>query len=263
MYKILIIKTGHSETFSEQEDSGLCSLGDILRTSFLINFFEGCNITWLTDSKAKDLFLETGVELKFWKDWKTLNLEEYDRVINLEKNKELLCLNLEGIRLDNLALLEEISNTQGLSYQEKLCLFLGIEWRKDLYAFRESRSRGEGIGLNWKVGDKFPEKKLPRSFWLSLEESLGSFGRVKWQEGFEDLGKYINWIDSLDTVVTLDSLGAHIGVALNKNVICLFGPTNIDDLLIYDRGIKIDTSRLSEKEVITQVKDFLNTSFPS
>ncbi len=258
MPELLIIKTGHSETFSELKDSEICSLGDVLRSTFLINYFKDYNITWVTDTKAKDLFLGTGVKLVMWDQWETVDIKKYDRVINLEKKKELLSLEKEGIRLDNFFSLEEISRLDRLSYQEKLCLFLGIEWNQDLYAFRKSRSRGQGVGLNWKVGDKFPQKKLPQSFWKNLEKNLLSFTGVKWQEGFDDLNEYINWIDSLDTLITLDSLGAHIGIALKKNVICLFGPTNINDVFIYERGTKIDTTNLEYQEVTNLIINHLN-----
>ncbi len=257
MREMLIIKTGHCETFCEFEDRGICSLGDVLRSSFLINYYSDFKITWITDRKAAELFQDTGVNLVFWNDWESLDLTKFERIINLEKKDELLDSNFEGINLETLPFLRNISDRRDLTYQESLCLLLGIKWNKEPYAFRKSLSCGEGVGLNWKVGEKFPQKSLPKKFWEDLEESLASQSVVKWQEGFEDLNEYINWIDSLDTLITLDSLGAHIGISLGKNVICLFGPTNENEVYIYDRGIKINIENLEHSKITSLIRDAL------
>ena len=258
MNEMLIIKTGHCETFCEFEDRGICSLGDVLRSSFLINYFQDYRITWVTDSKAISLFQGTGVKVIAWQDWDSLDLSSFERVINLEKKKVLLESNFEGISCKTLSSLREISTYSKLSYQEKLCLLLGLNWDKTPYSFRKSLIKGAGVGFNWKVGEKFPQKMLEKKFWTNLEQSLSKYREVKWQEGFDDLNEYINWIDSLDTLITLDSLGAHIAIALNKNVIALFGPTNIHDIFIYDKGLKIDIKGLSEESIILQINEILD-----
>mgnify|MGYP000448128254 CR=1 FL=1 len=94
---------------------------------------------------------------------------------------------------------------------------------------------------------------MSKEFWLELSQSISSDYKVKWQEGFDDINKYINWIDSLETLVTLDSLGTHIGISLNKNVIFLFGPTNANDIHIYNRGKKIITNNMDNSKIIEQV----------
>ena len=48
---------------------------------------------------------------------------------------------------------------------------------------------------------------------------------VCWQQGTSDIESYIDWIASCRVLVTNDSLGLHIGLALGKPVIALFGPT--------------------------------------
>lgn len=59
MKKLLIIKTGESETLNE-ELSSYCSLGDVLRhfsfISHIKELFPDQEIFWLTDESAVDLF---------------------------------------------------------------------------------------------------------------------------------------------------------------------------------------------------------------
>ena len=259
MDELLIIKTGHCETFSEFEDRGICSLGDVLRTTFLINYYKNYKISWVTDSKAVALLSEANVKVIDWKDWDSVDISKFKKVINLEKNEKLLSYNFEGINQKNLEELRKISDDYDFSYQEKLCLFLKIKWDKSPYKFRSSQVIGDGIGLNWKVGEKFPEKSLKKNFWLMLDKELSKESTVKWQEGFDDINDYINWIDSVETLITLDSLGTHIGIALNKKVICLFGPTNINEVFIYDKGEKIDIKDLKDEQIINLITECLNT----
>jgi heptosyltransferase-2 len=44
-----------------------------------------------------------------------------------------------------------------------------------------------------------------------------------------------------DIIVTGDTLGLHIAVALNKKIVALFGPTSIHEIDLYERGVKISS----------------------
>ncbi len=46
-------------------------------------------------------------------------------------------------------------------------------------------------------------------------------------------------LDLCDILVTGDTLALHIGVALKKKVIALFGPTSYEEIDLYDRGNKV------------------------
>src|SRR3990167_9678821 len=88
--KVLIIKLGHSETL-DPTISKECSLGDVVRTTVLLNYFkDGDKITWLADEKAAPL-LEGNPRLHRLLHWSLetclqLQAEMFDIVINLEKN---------------------------------------------------------------------------------------------------------------------------------------------------------------------------------
>jgi heptosyltransferase-2 len=81
------------------------------------------------------------------------------------------------------------------------------------------------VGLNHLIGKKFPLKRWPEAQWQSLYDKLSPQYSVNWQQGNNDIDDYIEWIASCRVLVTNDSLGLHIALALDKPVIALFGPT--------------------------------------
>ncbi len=56
------------------------------------------------------------------------------------------------------------------------------------------------------------------------------------QQGLENLSQYMDWINSCRLLVTNDSLGLHIALALRKKVVVLYGPTNPNETYFYGRG---------------------------
>ena len=40
-------------------------------------------------------------------------------------------------------------------------------------------------------------------------------------------------------LITADTLALHIGTALNKKIIALFGPSSISEIELFNRGIKV------------------------
>ena len=53
------------------------------------------------------------------------------------------------------------------------------------------------------------------------------------------LYKYIDWIASGETIISNDSLGMHLGIALGKKIIGLFGPTSSSEVYFYGKGIAL------------------------
>ena len=47
----------------------------------------------------------------------------------------------------------------------------------------------------------------------------------------------MDWINAGRLIVTCDSLGMHLGLAMKKKVIALFGPTSSDAIYMYGRGV--------------------------
>ena len=48
-------------------------------------------------------------------------------------------------------------------------------------------------------------------------------------------------VNLCDILITADTLVLHIGTALNKKIIALFGPTSISEIDLFGRGIKVTT----------------------
>jgi heptosyltransferase-2 len=93
--KVLIIKTGYSETFTP-EISDVVSLGDVFRTTALLHLYKGQHVTWLTAEKAIPLLQDNPyiTELLPYNLTNVLKLqdEQFDIVINLEKVPGLCAL---------------------------------------------------------------------------------------------------------------------------------------------------------------------------
>jgi len=56
----------------------------------------------------------------------------------------------------------------------------------------------------------------------------------------------MDWINSGKTIVTVDTLGMHLGIALKKEVFALFGPTSAYEVDFYGRGKAIFPDPLPE-----------------
>lgn len=279
---LLIIKTGHSETFTENLSSRICSLGDVFRTSLTLPLLEEYEVFWLTDQKAKPL-LEQFKKVKVLTDLKdeeiignfdyVINLEKDINLVNLARRKEdfygFVSINNElGIRPfltnGNVNLKDLISNDTK-TFEGKLSVILNNKDFKSDYSDFSSLldERKNQIGFNWKVGPKWPEKALDLSFWKDLEKELAPDFKVSWQEGFDNLRTYQEWISSCETIVTLDSLGLHLALAMKKNIVALFGPTNATEINLYGRGEKFFYRTEEERStLLSVVSNYLKTQKP-
>jgi len=264
--QLLIIKTGHSEVFTEKESSTIVSLGDVLRSDKLIEKFSDDDITWLTSIEAQPMMEIIFKDTLFVTDESQLDLNKFDRIINLEKKSLPLEIDFFGIQNDlssfrnldgELFNFENELNSDDI-FEYQLARLLGIgEFKKDIKINLNSSSRNRfDIGFNHQVGKKWPEKSMGQDFWIGLEESLVENYSISWQEGFDDIGEYINWINSCRMIITLDSLGLHLAKYLGKRVIALFGPTNSSQIEI-SNGIKIHQHEKTDTELINEIKRVL------
>jgi len=120
------------------------------------------------------------------------------------------------------------------------------------------------IGINAGAGDRFANKAWPVDSYISLIDTiidrteakiflLGGAREKEINEGMESLFEErvynLGWNNSLrefagiikhcDIVVTGDTLAMHIGIALDRYVLALFGPTCSQEIDLYDKGVKI------------------------
>ncbi len=255
MRKILIIKLGYSETLDRM--LGLTtSLGDVLRTTFILHYFKGCDVSWLVDEKAVPL-LEGNEYIKrilFYNDrtLSELGHEEFDDVINFEKMPEICYFSDSlkakrrfGFRVDggDKGLIEisrniekKRSNTR--YWQEILAEAIGEKWNEERYllGYKPRSQIRYDIGFNWATSSKWNNKMWPRDYWEELGRLFKSRYSISWQQGMEDIYNYIDWINSCRVIVTSDSLGFHLSLALDKKVVCMFGPTSHREMCFYGNG---------------------------
>jgi len=264
MAKILIIKLGYSETI----DSGIHkvpSLGDVLRTTVILYPYAGDQVTWLVDEQASPLlegnpFIHRILPYDLTSVLQ-LQKERFDTVINLEKVPGVCALadsvsawRRYGFRFDDqtggarpydgcekvFSFCQDgrLKRTYSGSWQESLIEIVGGKWEGQEYilGYRPSSRESFEVGLNWTVGPKWANKAWPAGRWEELKKLLE--GRFTWsvQQGMSDLKEYIEWINSCRLLVTNDSLGLHIALALRKKVVVLYGPTNPNETHFYGRG---------------------------
>ncbi len=250
--KVLIVKTGYSE-FLEKGISTQVSLGDVLLCTVLLNLYKQDKVTWVTSSKAAPLLKDNpyisrlimmGPDL-----FTQLAQESFDLMINLEKDIELsaflvqvkvkkkygfyfnrLTQDMDAYKRSARYLLAGQENHQDIdkSFFEILYETVGARWEGQGALLPSSHPQKEkwDIGFNYAVGPKWPTKAWPRRHWERLEQLLKDKYSLSWQRGHRDLDQYINWIAGCRLIVTSDSLAQAVGLALNKQVMTLFGPTN-------------------------------------
>lgn len=264
MAKVLIIKLGYSETI----DPGIgkvTSLGDVLRTTVILYPFADDHVTWLVDEQAYPL-LEGNPYINrilFYDPTSILQLqrERFDTVINLEKVPGICALadsisawRRYGFRFDeqrgeaeaydgcekvvSLCKDGDLKRTYKGSWQESLLQIVGAKWEGQEYVlgYRPRNTEEFDVGLNWAVGSKWQNKAWPQKKWQELTSLLEEDYRCSMQQGMDNLRDYIDWINSCRLLVTNDSLGLHIALALQKKVVVLYGPTNPNETYFYGRG---------------------------
>ncbi len=265
MEKLLIIKLGYSETL-DPEISQVSSLGDVLRTTVILHLFPEADVTWLVDEKARPL-LEGNPRIRRILNFDLastllLQRERFDTVVNFEKVPGICALadsvkawRRFGFRLDeergiaeaydrceeafSLCTDPEKKRKHRQPWQKVLVEAIGGSWEEQRYilGYQPQVEVEHDFGLNHAVGSKWPTKAWPRDYWEKTASILEhAQQRVSWQRGFDDLFEYIEWIQSCRTLITCDSLGLHIALALNKRVVVLYGPTNSNETYLYGLG---------------------------
>ncbi len=262
--KVLIVKVGYSETL-DPEISTITSYGDVLRTTVLLNLYKEEHVTWLVDEKSYPILKSNPYidRVLIYNLTSVLQLEseEFDTVINLEKVPGLCALSDRvtawrryGFRFDSktgeaeaypgtedaLLVCQDPNHkrSHNRSWQEHLFEMVGATWKGEPYVFGY-QPQGEvvyNVGFNFKVGDKIPSKSWEMESWKSLEALLAPDYSISWQEGLNDMESYFEWIQKSELLVTNDSFGLHLAIALGKKVVGLFGPTNPKEVAFYGCG---------------------------
>lgn len=274
-HKILIIKVGYSETL-DAEISNITSYGDVLRSTVLLHLYKNDYVTWLVDEKALPI-LKGNPYIKRILIYNLtsilqLQAEHFDTVINLEKVPGLCALadsinawRRYGFRFDaatgeaeaydrSHVVLEACRNIEkkrdrNAFWQEGLFEIVGAEWKGEEYilGYHPKTKEKYNIGFNYQVGNKWPLKGWPMTYWKSLEKMLAKKYSISWQQGTDNIEDYFDWINSCKILVTNDSFGMHVAIALKKKIIGLFGPTNYRENCLYDLGVCFYPKRIACK----------------
>jgi heptosyltransferase II len=265
---VLIIKPGYSETL-DPDSSGVVSLGDILRTTVILHLFppDQYHVTWLVDQKGIPLLrgnphIHRLLSINAFTPHLLLS-EWFDIVVNFEKEPAICAVSDRipawrryGFRLDpqshsavaydhsdealSFTIDSSAKRKKAKSWSEILYEMLGHKYTGQPYllGYTPKAEIRYDVGLNHLIGKKFPLKRWPETHWESLHDKLSAQYSVDWQQGNNDIDDYIEWIAGCRVLVTNDSLGLHIALALGKPVVALFGPT-IATEVEGDRLIKI------------------------
>lgn len=257
MNRVLIIKSGHSESWIDDR-SNVVSFGDVFRTTTILKNFLNDNIDWLGSRETVDLLNCTSSSVNFLNMFDEnilqLNLKAYSQVINLEKHpllqnvsfKELpefcgffydaqkaewIIQNFEKQHFSlpewNYYCEKHGANTWG----QKLQFLLGSKLGDTLGQIQEKNDHMlYDFGLNWQVGSKWPSKQIGMQNWKIIEAILLKTYTVSWQEGFDSINQYQAWIRKNRVLITLDSLGMHLSLALKKPTLAIFTATSADEV---------------------------------
>lgn len=270
---VLIIKTGLTETFDPTPASfHIVSFGDVLRTTPLLHLFKNNRVDWFTSSEAAALLENNPLISNLVTDQSSL-LNNYDLIINLERSpilKNISAAQFFGFKSEN-SIVTAIGThnffswldsdpVKSLNWSEKLFTILGKKWKNEPYVFcpKSQISSKYDLGLNWKVGSKWPSKSWPLKNWEELQSKVENDMSVSWQEGFDNLSEYIAWVQSCKVLLTHDSLGMHLGLAMGKKIIALFGPTRHEDVPLRNAVI-ICRKELSQLSASTCYQDRFNS----
>jgi heptosyltransferase-2 len=262
--KILIIKVGYSETL-DPEITNVTSYGDVLRSTVLLNIYNEDNVTWLVDEKAYPIlknnpFISRALIYDLTSALQ-LQAEHFDTVINLEKVPGLCALadritawRRYGFRFDvkvgeaeaydgthnalSVCHSEEKKKQNQRYWQEHLFEMVGAKWQGEEYVLGYTPKSKEkyDVGLNYQVGYKWPSKCWSMDNWNRLHDSLKNDFSVCWQQGLDNMEEYFEWINSCKLLVTNDSFGLHVAIALKKKIVAIYASTTPYETYLYGLG---------------------------
>lgn len=270
--KILIIKLGYSETL-DPEVGQVISLGDVVRCTVILESLKkkygSSKITWLVASEAFPLVVDNPYidRILVWDTFVPFALmrEQFDIVVNLEKIHGVCALadmiqawEKVGFRFDVVsgeygAYAQSVGATQYIQdkadgkkshnfWQKVLVEMVGCEWSGQEYSlgYKPQPKESYAVGFNHYVGSKWPTKAMAKHKWEELGGRLEAKGiSYSWQRGMNNLYEYMDWIAGCNVLITHDSLGVHLALAMKKSVVVLFGATSGEEIYYYGRGISV------------------------
>lgn len=253
-HKILIIKLGYSETLISEIGTN-CSLGDVLRTTPILHLYKDAHVTWLTDITAVPL-LENNPHIDRIMTFDLLSVlqlegERFDKVINFEKVPGICALASKisawshfGFRFDQetgraeayelafealaVATRENIKKLNNKPWVELVFEMLGAKWQGESFilGYTPKTAPEFDLGFNTHVGHLLPLKAWRMERWDELAALAQDRYTFTYQQSLDNLYGYMDWINRCRLLITSDTLGLYLGIALGKKVLALMGPTS-------------------------------------
>jgi len=267
MSKIVIIKTG--------------ATGDVVRTTVLLHLYRNDEITWVTARNniavlpARQPNLVRVIAIDDVAGSGLLD-EQFDRVISLDDDEKCAKLasafkaaSVFGAYWNGKVLYtadasewfdmglssrfgkakaDEIKWENKDAYQEILFRMLGHKFNGEEYLIPEniiSAGDGRTIGIEARAGARWPTKMWNR--YNDLAAMLNNDGyKTVFFEDREQLQDYMQDIGNTSLLVTGDTLGMHIGLALKIPVVTIFTCTSAVEIYGYGRMEKLVSPHLRE-----------------
>ena len=236
----------------------------MLRTTPILWNFQNSEVTWVTEETAVPLLsgnplIKSTIVLP---DTDRLRGCVFDEIYNFDEDlracrlaKELRAENKKGFTYDRGSYAPfdadaryafSLSKDDALkfklnkkTYQQILFETAGLKWQGEDYilGYRPKSTVKYAVGINYLVGKKFPNKA-----WPHWERLAGMLDSVSVQKEFSRLEEYVDWINSCRIIVTGDTLGMHIALALKKKVVIFMGSTSWNEIETYGRGVILKPS---------------------
>ncbi len=173
-------------------------------------------------------------------------------------------------------LFDDISKANTKSYVREIFEMAGWEFNQEEYLFDNHEDKGfvweldrskKLIGLNTGCGDRWTTRLWPDSYWVDLIRMLQQRGyepvllggeqedekntRLSRETGATYLGhfslpKFINLMYQMDVIVTQVTMGMHIAVALQKQMVLMNNIFNPHEFELYGRGALVSPEKPCE-----------------
>ncbi|MBM3247602.1 hypothetical protein FJZ17_03645, partial [Candidatus Pacearchaeota archaeon] len=202
----------------------LDGMGDVLRTTPILWHFQDDEVTWITEKASLPLlkgnrFIKKAVPIS-----EVTSAEDFafDELYNFDEHKKACLLATEirakkkkgyGLKDDSYFPFDsdsryayELSKNDELkfklnkrTYQQVIFEMAGFQWKGEDYilGYKPKSKIKYEVGINYLVGEKFPNKA-----WPHWKELLNRIDSVSLQRQFETLEAYIDWINSCRIIVT-------------------------------------------------------------
>lgn len=253
-------------------------IGDVIRTTFLLNTLEG-EIYWITKRKCSDVLKSKKITKLFFVEEQIDELFEivFDKIINLNEEPEALKIvkkikskNFSGVYLNDNGKVDytfdssewfdmslssklgknkadELKWENNKSYQEMIIKMTNNKWEEQEYnlGYVAMQRPTKKIGIIREVKGIWPNKGW--EYYEDLAKKLiGKGFEVIFLDMKPTFEAHINEINLCNIIVCGDTAGMHVALALKKKVIALFNCTSPQEIYGYGRMKKIISPLLKE-----------------